>query len=157
MIDIEKLKWQAYTSEVKIPKQVISWVIEDTSLTAKLKQKYADFRVNLIKQTEKEPKDFEKKLLELQNETTIIREVELIGNNCPVVFARSIIPKTKDTAKILAIGAKPLGEILFNDKKIQRGDLEISKNLSLFARRSIFKIKDTKILVMEIFLEKLYA
>ena len=157
MIDIEKLTWQIYTSKLKIPEYVLSWIIEDTSLTAKLKNKYQDFRVNLIKQVEQAPKDFEKQLLGLTNETTIIREVELIGNNCPVIFARSIIPETKDTAKILAIGAKPLGEILFNDKKIQRGNLEISQNLTLFARRSIFKIKDTKILVMEIFLEKLYA
>jgi len=73
------------------------------------------------------------------------------------VFARSVIPKNTDTDNILAIGSKPLGEILFNDPTIARGQLEVGRFNNTWARRSTFTITDTKLLVSEIFLEELYA
>jgi len=35
------------------------------------------------------------------------REVELLGDGNAVVYARSVIPKTIDTVKLLNIGTKP--------------------------------------------------
>lgn len=157
MFDIEKFQWQAFNEKKDIPKHVLPWILDNKSLSAKLKNKYKDFRVNVIQQSQQKPKNFEAQLLQIKNQPIIVREVELIGNNTKVVFARSIIPKTKDTEKLLQIGPKPLGEVLFNDDKIKRGILEISTNDEIFARRSIFKIGNTKILVMEIFFEQLYA
>jgi len=157
MFDIEKLQWQVFNETKDIPEHILPWIINNKSLTAKLKNKYKDFYVNLIQQSQQKPKNCEIQLLKIKNQDTIIREVELMGNNSPVVFARSVIPKTEDTKKLLKIGTRPLGEILFNDNKIQRGQLEISTNTNIFARRSIFTIGNTKILVMEIFLKKLYA
>ena len=90
-------------------------------------------------------------------QTFIVREVELIGYGQPVVFARSVIPKNADTNNILTIGSKPLGEILFNDPTIARGQLEVGSFNNIWARRSTFTIAETKLLVSEIFLEELYA
>ena len=92
-----------------------------------------------------------------QIQTFIVREVELIGYGQPVVFARSVIPKNTDTDNILTIGSKPLGEILFNDPTIARGQLEVGSYNNTWARRSTFTIAETKLLVSEIFLEELYA
>ena len=73
------------------------------------------------------------------------------------VFARSVIPHTDDTNIILKIGSKPLGEILFNDPNIKRGQLEVGEFNNVWARRSTFSIGITNLLVTEIFLETLYA
>jgi chorismate--pyruvate lyase len=88
---------------------------------------------------------------------SVIREVQLLGNHQVVVFARSVIPVTGDTQAILKIGSKPLGEILFNDPDIKRGQLQITHTGSTWGRRSTFTIGTTKLLVSEFFLECLYA
>jgi chorismate--pyruvate lyase len=80
-----------------------------------------------------------------------------MGNNQAVVFARSVIPIKSDTEKILSIGSKPLGELLFDDPEIKRGPLEVGNHNNTWARRSTFTVNQTKVLVSEIFLEQLYA
>jgi chorismate--pyruvate lyase len=55
------------------------------------------------------------------------------------------------------IGGKPLGEILFNDGSIVRGEMQITHADNLWGRRSTFTIGQTKLLVSEFFLENLYA
>jgi chorismate--pyruvate lyase len=92
-----------------------------------------------------------------ENKEIIVREVELLGNQKPVVNARSLIPMTEDTIDILKIGSRPLGEILFDDPKIERGHLEVGSFQNSWARRSTFTIGKTNLLVTEIFLESLYA
>jgi chorismate--pyruvate lyase len=92
-----------------------------------------------------------------ENKEIIVREVELLGNQKPVVNARSLIPITEDTIDILKIGSRPLGEILFDDPKIERGHLEVGSFQNSWARRSTFTIGKTNLLVTEIFLESLYA
>jgi chorismate--pyruvate lyase len=96
-------------------------------------------------------------LLDSSASKFIIREVELVGDSQAVVFARSIIPVHSDTKELLSIGSKPLGELLFNDPTIKRGPLEVGNHNNSWARRSTFKIKNTKLLVCEIFLQQLYA
>ena len=64
---------------------------------------------------------------------------------------------TDDTIDILKIGSRPLGEILFDDHKIERGHLEVGSFQNSWARRSTFTIGKTNLLVTEIFLEALYA
>ena len=92
-----------------------------------------------------------------ENIEIIVREVELLGNQKPVVNARSLIPITEDTIDILKIGSRPLGEILFDEPKIERGHLEVGSFQNSWARRSTFTIGKTNLLVTEIFLESLYA
>ncbi|RUA04284.1 MAG: chorismate lyase [Gammaproteobacteria bacterium] len=133
-----------------------SWLSDNTSLTKKLKQKFPDFSVNVLSQIEGKAYDNEIDLIQSQDDC-IIREVELLGNQQAIVFARSIIPITNDTKDLLAIGSKPLGEILFNDTSIVRGQLQITQLGEIWGRRSTFTIGQTKLLVSEFFLEALYA
>ncbi|MBT4203352.1 chorismate lyase [Hyphomicrobiales bacterium] len=158
MFNPDKFQWRIFNPQEGVPEYVCNWLLDGQSLTAKLRDKYKDFKVNVMSQEQDNPYDCELKLLEAtSNQTFIVREVELIGSQVPVVIARSLIPLTQDTNEILKIGAKPLGEILFNDPEIKRGHLEVGSFNESWARRSTFKIGKTKLLVSEIFLESLYA
>jgi chorismate--pyruvate lyase len=158
MFNPEKFQWRTFDASEDIPAHVLPWLLDNSSLTAKLKNKYSDFNVTVISQAENIPYDCERKLLgDMAGEAIVVREVELIGKQQPVVFARSVIPKTSDTDKLLAIGSRPLGEILFDDPLIYRDQLEVGQHQGTWARRSTFVVGTTKLLVSEIFLEVLYA
>ena len=158
MFNPNKFQWRLFSDNDDIPEHVLDWLLDNQSLTAKLRNKYSDFCVNITSQEESKPYECELNLLDINKvQTFIVREVELIGYGQPVVFARSVIPKNTDTETILAIGSKPLGEILFNDPTIARGELEVGSFKNIWARRSTFTIAETKLLVSEIFLEELYA
>jgi chorismate--pyruvate lyase len=158
MFNPDKFQWRIFNPQEGVPEHVCNWLLDGQSLTAKLRDKYQDFEVNVLSQEQDTPYDCELKLLgDTDSKTFIVREVELIGSQKPVVIARSLIPLTADTNEILKIGAKPLGEILFNDPDIKRGHLEVGSYKNSWARRSTFKIGKTKLLVSEIFLESLYA
>ena len=150
MFNPDKFQWRIFNPQEGVPEHVCNWLLDGQSLTAKLRDKYEDFKVNVLSQEQDNPYDCELKLLAASNnQTFIVREVELIGSQRPVVIARSLIPLTADTSEILKIGAKPLGEILFNDPEIKRGHLEVGSFNKSWARRSTFKIGKTKLLVSE--------
>ena len=158
MFNPEKFKWRIFDPKEQIPEYVSKWLLDSQSLTYKLKDKYSDFKVNVLSQEQNKPYECELKLLgAATNLTIIVREVELLGSQKPVVNARSLIPLTDDTIEILKIGSRPLGEILFNDPEIKRGHLEVGSFNNSWARRSTFTISKTNLLVTEIFLESLYA
>lgn len=158
MFNPDKFKWRVFDPKENIPEHVSRWLLDNQSLTHKLKEKYNDFRVNVLSQEQNSLYECELKLLgSTTNLKIIVREVELIGSETPVVNARSLIPLTDDTKDILKIGSRPLGEILFNDPEIKRGHLEVGSFNNSWARRSTFTISKTNLLVTEIFLESLYA
>ena len=158
MFNPEKFKWRVFDPKEQIPEYVSKWLLDSQSLTYKLKDKYSDFKVNVLSQEQNSPYECELKLLgSSTNLNIIVREVELLGSQKPVVNARSLIPLTDDTRDILKIGSRPLGEILFNDPEIKRGHLEVGSFNNSWARRSTFTIGKTTLLVTEIFLESLYA
>jgi len=156
MINTQDLIWEDLTNTSNVPKSVLGWLDDKQSLTAKLKQKFDDFSVNVLSQIQTIPHNNENEVLNFEGKS-VIREVQLLGNHQVVVFARSVIPVTNDTQAILEIGSKPLGEVLFNDPDIKRGQLQITHTGSTWGRRSIFTIGTTKLLVSEFFLECLYA
>lgn len=156
MINTQDLTWENLTNTSNVPESVLGWLDDEQSLTAKLKQKFDDFSVNVLSQMQTTPHNNENEMLDFEGQS-VIREVQLLGNHQVVVFARSVIPVTGDTQAILKIGSKPLGEILFNDPDIKRGQLQITHTGSTWGRRSTFTIGTTKLLVSEFFLECLYA
>jgi chorismate lyase len=153
------------------------WLIDDGSLTARLKTRYADFAVRPV--LLKNAKSFtdESALLGLKaNQHALIREVLLVGGNHPVVFAHSVLPRASLRGAwngLGKLGNKPLGAALFANPVVKRTPLEYKKlsacspismrvagylktsPKALWARRSIFNLNCAKILVTEIFLEQL--
>ena len=132
MFNPDKFKWRVFDPKENIPEHVSRWLLDSQSLTHKLKDKYNDFRVNVLSQEQNSPYECELKLLgSTTNLKIIVREVELMGSERAVVNARSLIPITNDTKDILKIGSSPLGEILFNDPEIKRGHLEVKISTDL--------------------------
>ena len=153
------------------------WLVDNGSLTARLKARYADFSVRpvLLKNAKSFTDEFA--LLGLKaSQHALIREVLLMGNNQPVVFAHSLLPRASLRGAwqgLGKLGNKPLGATLFTNPKVKRTPLEYKKLArhhpismrvaghlktspkALWARRSIFSINCAKILVTEVFLEQL--
>ena len=156
MIDTLTLIWQDSTLIEQAPIAAQLWLDDSASLTAKLKQQFADFSLRVLSQQQEKPHAHEACEIGTDHICTV-REVELLGNGKVVVFARSVIPITNDTQEILSIGSKPLGEVLFNDSNIKRGALQITQIDDIWGRRSTFTIGNTKLLVSEFFTQALYA
>jgi len=156
MMDLSKLNWHDIDYFDDIPEKALFWIRDDQSLTQKLKKRYPDFRVEVHKQ--EEASIYNHEISQIGNEENfIVREVSLYGDNQPVVFARSVIPKNTKTDLIMKIGNKPLGEILFTDPNILRKPIEITFQNNIWGRRSVFVMNDSRILVSEFFLEEIYA
>ena len=107
----------------------------------------------------------------------LIRQVHLLCNNQPWVFARTVIPARTLRGKQLRLarlGKKPLGAVLFADKSMQRTEMEIACILPgqplydlatghqppkqpqpIWGRRSVFFLHQRPLLVSEIFLPEI--
>ncbi len=153
------------------------WLVDNGSLTARLQQRYTNFSVEPVSLKFAKPIQDEAALLHLPaNKAALIREVLLIGNNQPVVFAHSILPRASLRGAwngLGRLGNKPLGAILFANPKVKRTPLcykKLSPNhvlyqraikhlsqkpIYLWARRSLFSLNCANILVTEIFLPNL--
>ena len=94
----------------------------------------------------------------------LVREVRLLGCGQTWVHARSLIPATTLTGrhrKLAHLGNRPLGEVLFSDPGMQRGDIETARvplysaDSRAWARRSVFMLDHKPLLVSEVFLPPL--
>ena len=104
-----------------------------------------------------------------------VREVLLLADEQPVVFARSLLPRdhASGTWRLFhGIGTRPLGAALFADPAIQRSPLcstcldrrdaryhvalhaagDSSQPARLWARRSLFRKTNRVLMVSEVFL-----
>jgi len=109
----------------------------------------------------------------LPHERCFVREVRLLCDEEPVVYARTVIPVrtlTGSRRRLSRLGKKPLGAVLFADPSMVRSGIEVAKlspgqplfvrataNLSpqpnqIWGRRSAFFLKHRPLLVSEIFL-----
>ncbi|SFV59037.1 Chorismate--pyruvate lyase [hydrothermal vent metagenome] len=149
MLNIQTLVW-VKPSEISIPNTIKDWLLDETSLTEKLKKTYPNFNLKVLSQKDTLPYANEEFIV--LKKTPSIREVLLLNEDTPLVFARSIIPYTQDTKILCGINNKPLGEILFNSNNIKRSSFEITKQNNIWGRRATFTLGKTKILVAEFFL-----
>jgi chorismate lyase len=153
------------------------WLIDNGSLTARLKARYNNFAVRPVLLKNAKAFTDESALLGLKaSQHALIREVLLMGNNQPVVFAHSVLPKTSLRGPwngLGRLGNKPLGATLFANPKVKRMPLAFKKlprqhpismgvaehmqrsPKALWARRSTFSLGCAKILVTEVFLPHL--
>lgn len=154
-----------------------AWLIEDGSLTARLQQRYQHFSVKTLSVKYAKPTQEEARLLHLTaNNTALIREVLLLGNDQAVVFAHSVLPRKSlrgQWRRLGRLGNKPLGAMLFANHQVKRTPLTYkklppnhalyhgaTKHLAdkpafLWARRSVFSLNYANIVVTEVFLPSL--
>lgn len=106
----------------------------------------------------------------------LVREVLLVCGDVPVVFAHTVVDPADVRGawrSVTRLGNRPLGAALFADPRIRRHPLHVRKigwhhelrrriaryiegaPLSLWARRSLFRLHDSPILVTEVFLPEI--
>lgn len=111
-----------------------------------------------------------------RGEIAVVREVELLVDGVPWVFARTVIPASSlhgPNKRLTMLGTKPLGEVLFADPRTHRVVMEIAslrprhnlyqkavnhvetKPERLWGRRTLFELSGSHLLVNEIFLPEL--
>jgi chorismate--pyruvate lyase len=160
----------------EIPSDIQTWLRDQGSLTKRVIQACGEgaFRVRLLHQGWGKPLNSESSLMQTRRGViTLVREVELLCDEHPWVFARTLIPATslqRSVRRLTQLGEKPLGAVLFSDPNVHRGTTQIARltprhqlfdvacaNLqsrpdSLWARRTLFYIAGRPLLVNEIFL-----
>ena len=169
--------WFDFTSRRRagIPELAFYWLKDQGSLTRRLIDFcQGQFSVRLLHQSWGQPLNSEARLLGTRRaETAMVREVELLCDVQPLVFARTIIPATSmkgGARKLAQLGSKPLGAVLFADPSTQRTRIQVArisprypmyaaatdhlehKPAELWGRRTLFLYAGKPILVNEIFL-----
>ncbi|MDE3021278.1 MAG: chorismate lyase [Pseudomonadota bacterium] len=146
-----------------------SWAMDPGSLTHKIRNRCNLFSVQLLHQGIGRLLTFEIKLLGSSTpELSQVREVLLMADGLPVVYARSILPLSlaRRYGPIRTLGERPLGDTLFTNKNAGRKAIQIfrilpshplyPKNLNfvdpLYARASIFSLNNQPLLVTDVFL-----
>ncbi len=162
-----------------LPRLLRSWLSDRGSLTQRLKSRCASFRVVPLATGLTRPNPDEYALLGLApGARAYVREVMLLCDGVPVVFAHSVLPH--DSLRggwngITRLGSRSLGEALFSDHRIERQPLayrNVRNNhplfraiaaqqtlaaSSLWARRSVFRLNHHPLLVTEVFLPAIDA
>lgn len=174
------LRWKPAQQILRnqVPAGLLDWLLDTASLTRRLQVACpGGFSVKLLHQGWGRPRHDEIDALGMRaSERAIIREVQLLCNGTPWVYARTIIPVSTLTGRqrqLRRLGTKPLGAVLFADPTMRRSQVQvarISKGMKLYAdasrglrskpadiwgRRSLFHVDNKPLLVAEIFLPNL--
>lgn len=123
--------WHRRPPRASVPAALIPWLTDPASLTARIRARCDCFAVRILRQRLGRPHADEAALLGLRaGELAWLREVLLVADGRPVVFARSILPRgDRHGAWNLfhGIGARPLGAALFSDPRITRQPLACTR------------------------------
>jgi chorismate--pyruvate lyase len=150
------------------------WLTDRGSLTARIASRCAGVRVDVVFQGLRRPDLDERFLFPRDRQTRVlVREVFLYCGDTPLVFAHTVLDPRHLSGvwrDIRRLGTRPLGAALFADARVTRYPLrqrkigwhhELHRRLSarvpgmpmsLWARRSVFRLHDSPILVTEVFL-----
>jgi chorismate--pyruvate lyase len=170
-------RWKPYTHYLHpdIPRPLCSWLLDTASLTKRLQQLCAgEFRVRVLSQESGRPTLDEARALEMKpGGKALIRQVQLLCDGQPWVYARTIIPATSLCGKLRRLahlGTRPLGGMLFADPGMRRERVELAcirkgepmylaamqkqraRPAAVWGRRAVFRIADKPLLVSEVFL-----
>ncbi len=171
-----KLHWKNKLSTQEAPddKKLHDFLFQSGSLSRLIEECCeGTFNIELKNESWTTPLPDENQLLALNNnEVTFIRESWLKCDNKKLVFARTVIPRITfdgESHDLMALGNKPLGNILFSDSKTYRTNMRYAKIplnsdihkqatmnteivSELWGRQSLFYINNNPLLVTEVFL-----
>lgn len=158
-----------------IPASIADLLYDSSSLTARLIDKCKGrFHVKVLSETRATATPDEIKALHMSSRRyALIRQVLLCCDNQPWVYARTVIPlhSLRGPLRHLAqLGNRPLGAVLFADKTMRRGAMEVTSlgfghpcyeltgyrgEEMIWGRRSRFWLSGHPLLVSEFFLPTL--
>lgn len=170
-------RWQPYRCyrRSEIPAALSIWLLDPASLTRRLQGLCAgEFRVRVLSQVRGRPRQDEARVLGMRRGgLAIIRQVQLLCDEEPRVYARTVIPVSSlrgRLRRLARLGAQPLGAMLFADRGMRRGVVELARirpgetlyadavrdprqaHGEIWGRRSVFRLAHKPLLVSEIFL-----
>ena len=170
-------RWQVYQRlhHAGIDPSLLEWLLDGSSLTQRIIQCCnGNFEVEVISQQWQRPLLNEAMTLKIRpHHYALIRQVRLLCNGKPWVFARTVIPAItlRGAVRRLAyLGNKPLGAVLFADPSMRRDAIEIARLSTrthhyadalqrqatraeqIWGRRSVFYLSNKPLLVSEFFL-----
>ena len=152
--------WTSIESiESKVDASVLSWLSESGPITNRIKLSQK-FELELLNDEIDEISKEEELFLNSVSETFRVRRVILLGNNTPVVYAKSIIPSStieNGLSSLGKIGNAPLGDILFTPGVFTKLEMVcasfLSKEKNVYWGRKIkYSVNSEPISVMEVFL-----
>lgn len=153
------------------------WLTDPGSLTSRIKARCPAFSLELDFQGRRRVNRDERFIMG-RTRDALVREVWLLCRRKPVVFAHSILdPRDVRSAwqQLPGLGTRPLGAALFADPRIKRYPLRTRRlgphhelyaravsaltrrPAALWARRSLFELEGSPILVTEVFLPGILA
>jgi chorismate lyase len=158
-----------------VPETVLRWLLDPASLTRRIQAACGGaFRVEVLAQCWAQPQHNEARVLGMRSGSWgFVREVHLLCEDRPWVFARTVIPRatlTGSRRRLTRLKSRPLGAVLFADPSMQRGPVEIARITpcdklypaatlhlgrqpeTIWGRRSLFTLGGAPLLVSEIFL-----
>lgn len=159
----------------EIPQVALRRLLDPASLTRRIQGACSgNFRVQVLAQGWARPQRNEALALGMRDGGWgFVREVHLLCNEQPWVYARTVIPRTTLTGprrRLTRLKSRPLGAVLFADPSMRRGPVEIARltpcdklypaaigHLAerppmIWGRRSLFTLGGKPLLVSEIFL-----
>ncbi len=168
----------ARCTRAQLPARLRAWLLDPGSLTQRIVCACRGaFRVNLLSQSWRRPLTSEAQALGLAGgRHALVREVQLLCDAAPWVYARTIIPAATLTGaerRLARLRTRSLGAVLFSDPSMQRGATEIARLVpgdrlfalatrgldlpleEIWGRRAIFRLSDKPLLVSEVFLPAL--
>ena len=166
-------QWQEDIPANRCSSKVLSWLLDEASLTKKLEQQCNQFSVQVKQQINTNTEQSPLSPYFTNSEKLLVREVILHCDHIATVFAQTEIPYSTLSStqeKLTNLGSESLGKVLFQDKTLQRGKIEVAEftvgspvhdfitslqqtcDHSLWARRSLFYIGAKPLLVSEVFL-----
>ncbi len=170
----QEFRWKPRPALAGAPAYLHPWLSDPGSLTARIVARCSQFQVRVLGETRAPPFADELTLIGLRHgRHAWTREVLLVADGVPVVFAHSVLaPRDLNGAWHMAqaVGSRPLGAALFADPGICRGPLTSARLMPghplhrhactalgetlpmLWARRSRFCRLDRPLLVTEVFL-----
>ena len=152
--------WTSIESiESKVNTSILSWLSESGPITNRIKLSQ-EFELELLNDEIDEISKEEELFLNSVSETFRVRRVILLGNNTPVVYAKSVIPSStieNGLSSLGKIGNAPLGDILFTPGVFTKLEMVcasfLSKEKNLYWGRKIkYSVNSEPISVMEVFL-----
>jgi chorismate--pyruvate lyase len=144
--------WQSLEN-LNIPPEYRYWITLPGSLTKALKARTTDFSVHLIsEQILDTPWPQRSRSL---TEACFSRKVLLMNGHEPWVAAHTLIPKSSLENGLHALSRlknRPLGELLFSDKRVSKDSEEACRTESGWGRRARYLLEGQPLLVSEFFL-----
>ena len=172
---LRQARWHGHVNAVNAPVAMRAWLTAGGSLTARLSAHSKAFRVQRLHQRTARCLFDEARAIGMQRPGRVWeREVLLLCDGAPVVFAHTVVPMSASAADwplFNALGERSLGSTLFYDPQVTRGALEFARiraghplmqraraalcvadDTVLYARRCLYRRHRGTLLVTEVFL-----